>query len=166
MTDPQTITADTVVSIHYKLALDGGQVVDSSEGREPLDYLHGYQNIVTGLEKALDGKVVGDDVKVTVAPEEGYGARHDEAIHTVKRGQFPGDADLRAGVTFQAQDQAGNPLMGTITSVEDDDVTVDFNHPLAGQSLHFEVSVAAIRAASDEEKEHGHVHGPGGHDHG
>lgn len=158
MSESLTIAADKVVSIHYKLTLDNGQVVDSSEGREPLAYLHGHGNIVPGLESALTGKSVGDDVQVVVSPEEGYGEHHGEAVHKVQRGVFPPDAELREGLTFQARDEKGNPLMGSITKVEGDDITVDFNHPLAGQNLHFAVSVVAIRAATDEETTHGHAH--------
>jgi FKBP-type peptidyl-prolyl cis-trans isomerase SlyD len=165
MSETQTITAGSVVTIHYKLTLDDGQVVDSSAGRDPLAYLHGHGNIVPGLERALEGRVIGDDLAVKVSPDEGYGVRHDEAVHTVPRGAFPADAELREGLTFQAQDERGHVMMGTITAMAGEEVTVDFNHPLAGQNLNFEVQVEAIRAATAEEMQHGHVHGPGGHHH-
>lgn len=165
MSASNTIAAGSVVSIHYKLTLDDGNVVDSSEGRDPLSYLHGQGNIVAGLEEALTGQAVGADLKVTVSPEQGYGARDDRAVQTVPRGAFPPDAQLNEGLSFQARDEAGRPLMGTITKLEGDEVTVDFNHPLAGQNLHFEVSITEIRAATEEEISHGHVHGPGGHHH-
>lgn len=158
MTDSQTIAADKVVTIHYKLTLDGGQVVDSSEGREPLAYLHGRRNIVAGLEQALDGKCVGDDLAVTVAPGEGYGERQPDAVHSVERKAFPPDADLQEGLTFQARDEQGRPLMGSIKKIEGEAVLVDFNHPLAGENLHFAVSVVAVRDATADEKSHGHVH--------
>jgi FKBP-type peptidyl-prolyl cis-trans isomerase SlyD len=165
MSASQTIAADSVVSIHYKLTLDDGNVVDSSEGRDPLSYLHGHGNIVAGLEEALTGQAAGAEVKVTVSPEQGYGARDDRAVQTVPRGAFPPDAQLSEGLSFQARDEAGGPLMGTITKLEADEVTVDFNHPLAGQNLHFEVSITEVRTATEEEISHGHVHGPGGHHH-
>ena len=152
------IAAGKVVSIHYKLTLDSGQVVDSSEGRDPLAYLHGNNHIVRGLESALDGKAVGEEVAVVVAPADGYGEHNAQAIHTVQRAAFPADAELQEGMSFQARDENDNPLMGTIAKIAGDDVTVDFNHPLAGQNLHFEVSVTAVRDASDEERSHGHVH--------
>ncbi|MGA1525528.1 MAG: FKBP-type peptidyl-prolyl cis-trans isomerase [Planctomycetota bacterium] len=156
-----TIEKDKVAKIHYKLTNDQGDVVDSSEGREPLCYLHGHGNIVVGLEEALTGQAVGAELNVTVSPEHGYGARDDRAVQTVPRGAFPPDAPL----SFQARDEAGRPLMGTITKLAGDDVTVDFNHPLAGQTLHFEVSITEVRTATEEEISHGHVHGPGGHHH-
>ena len=158
MSENQTVGAGKVVSIHYKLTLDGGEEVDSSAGRDPLDYLHGHQNIVVGLEKALDGKAVGEEVAVTVAPGEGYGERSEDAIQEVPRGAFPDDADLRPGVVFQAVDENQTPLMGRIDAVTDDRVRVDFNHPLAGQNLHFEVSVVSVRPATEEEQQHGHAH--------
>ncbi len=164
MTDTN-IAAGRVVTMHYKLALDDGQVVDSSEGSDPLAYLHGAKNIVAGLESAMDGKGVGDSFDVKVTPEEGYGVRHEEAVQQVPRGMFPPEAQLNAGIQFQAQDEGGQPIMGTIMAVEGDTITVDFNHPLAGQNLNFSIEVVGIRAATDEETKHGHVHGPGGHDH-
>jgi FKBP-type peptidyl-prolyl cis-trans isomerase SlyD len=151
--------------MHYKLTLDDGQVVDSSEGGEPLSYLHGHGNIVPGLETALEGKAAGADLKVSVKPEEGYGERHDDAVQTVPRSAFPDDASLEVGLQFQAVDQDQNPIMGRITAMEGDQVTVDFNHMLAGLTLNFEVSITEIREATEEEQTHGHVHGPGGHEH-
>ena len=96
-------------SIHYKLTLDDGQVVDSSDGKEPLEYLHGRGNIVPGLENQLDGKGAGDALQVKVTPAEGYGERVDDAVQTVPRDAFPPDAELQTGVTFQAVDQDQNP---------------------------------------------------------
>lgn len=165
MTETQTIAAGMVVTMHYKLALDNGQVVDNSEGEEPLAYLHGAHNIVPGLEAAMDGKSVGDSFDVTVLAAEGYGAREEDAVQKVPRSAFPGDADLQAGIQFQATDQNDNPIMGTINAVTPDEVTVDFNHPLAGQNLNFSIQVVEVRPATAEETEHGHVHGPGGHHH-
>lgn len=162
MDDTSTIADGAVVTMHYKLTLSGGQVIDSSEGQDPLAYLHGANNIVPGLEAAMGGKAAGESFEVSVAPEDGYGPRIDEAVQTVPRNRFPGDADLQAGLQFQATDPDGNPLMGTITQVEGDQVTVDFNHPLAGQTLNFSIEVVGIRSATDEEKESGQVQFPGG----
>ncbi len=165
MSANDTVTAGKVVTIHYHLTLDDGQVVDSSRDGEPLAYLHGAQNIVPGLESAIDGKAKGESLAVKVAPEEGYGPRNDGAVQDVPRNVFPPDAQLQVGISFQAQDEEGHPLMGTIKKVEGDTITVDFNHPLAGQNLNFEVSIEEIRDATQEEQNHGHVHGPGGHHH-
>jgi FKBP-type peptidyl-prolyl cis-trans isomerase SlyD len=165
MTATPSVADGKVVSIHYTLTLDDGQVVDSSQERGPLQYLHGAGNIVPGLETALTGRNVGANVEVRVEPEEGYGMRDEEAVQTVERAAFPKEAKLEVGITFQAMDQDHNPLMGTITKIDGDQVTVDFNHPLAGMSLNFRVEVTAVRDATREERDHGHPHGPGGHHH-
>ena len=165
MTDTNTIVAGSVVTIHYKLTLENGQVIDSSEGQDPLAYLHGANGLVPGLENALGGKTAGEKLAVTVSPEDGYGERDPEGIQEVPRTAFPDDAELEAGVQFQATDQDDNPIMGTIEAVDDKTVKVDFNHPLAGKTLNFDVEVVGIRAASAEEVEHGHAHGEGGHHH-
>ena len=155
-----------VVTIHYTLTNEQGEELDSSrvEGREPLTYLEGAQNIINGLESALTEKNAGDQVKVTVAPAEGYGEKNEELIQPVPRTAFEGVDTIEPGMQFQAQTEAGQRVF-TITAVEGDEVTVDGNHPLAGETLNFAVEVTDVREASDEEKEHGHVHGPEGHDH-
>ncbi|MCK0537228.1 FKBP-type peptidyl-prolyl cis-trans isomerase [Alcanivorax quisquiliarum] len=159
------IAENAVVAIHYTLTNDAGDTLDSSRERdEPLAYLHGHGNIIPGLEKALLGKQSGDTLKVTVEPAEGYGERHEGLIQEVPREAFQGVDELEPGMQFQASTDAG-PRMFTITDVQDDVVTVDGNHPLAGATLHFDVEVADVRAASAEELSHGHVHGPGGHEH-
>lgn len=165
MSDAQTITTGKVVTIHYTLTLDDGSQVDSSRGGDPLAYLHGAENIVPGLEKQLDGKGVGESFDAVVKPEDGYGERIPDAVQQVPKGAFPDDAQLDVGMQFQAEDEAGNRVMGTITAIEGDQVTVDFNHPLAGKTLNFAIEVTGIRDASDEEQQHGHPHGPGGHSH-
>jgi FKBP-type peptidyl-prolyl cis-trans isomerase SlyD len=154
----------TVVSIHYTLTDDAGSVIDSSEGREPLAYLHGSGNIVPGLENALTGRAPGDKLDVTVAPEEGYGAHHAGLVQVLPRSAFHGVDELEPGMQFTAQGNRG-PLTVHITSIAGDEVTVDGNHPLAGKKLNFAVEIVDVRAASDEELAHGHVHGPGGHHH-
>ncbi|MEM9800428.1 MAG: peptidylprolyl isomerase [Planctomycetota bacterium] len=155
MTDTTTIEDGTIVTIHYKLTLDDGEVVDTSEGRGPLAYLHGAQNIVPGLESALGGKEKGDELEVKVAPEEGYGQRIDEAVQVVPKDRFPSEPALEPGMRFQATDPQGMPLMGTILEIDSDNVTVDFNHPLAGQTLNFAVQVIDVRDATDAEKQQG-----------
>jgi FKBP-type peptidyl-prolyl cis-trans isomerase SlyD len=153
-----------VAMFHYTLTNDAGEVLDSSQGREPLAYLHGAGNIVPGLETALAGRSAGDSFAVDVAPEDGYGTRHDELVQQVPRDAFRGVGQVEPGMQFQAQTPQG-ALSVTVTKVEDDTVTVDGNHPLAGETLHFAIEVTGVRAATDEELQHGHVHGAGGHEH-
>ena len=160
------ISENSVVSIHYTLTNKTGETIDSSiERGEPLAYLHGAGNIIPGLENALVGKAAGDKLDVTVTPEEGYGERHEQLIQQVPKTAFEGNEEnLQPGMQFQAQTEAG-PRIFTITAVEGEEVTVDGNHPLAGQRLNFQVKIVAIRDASQEEVAHGHVHGEGGHHH-
>ena len=149
------------VTFHYSLRDDGGNVLDSSEGREPLTYLHGQGNIVPGLEKALEGKQPGDEVKATVPPAEGYGTRDEANIRNVPRRKLP-EGKLAPGMRLQLRTDQG-PLVATVVALKGDYVTLDANHPLADKTLHFEVKVVDVRDATAEELEHGHVHGPGGH---
>jgi len=158
------IAARTVAAFHYTLTDDQGQVIDSSEGREPLTYLHGTGQIVPGLEKAMAGRQAGDQFKVDVSPEEGYGVRHAELTQEVPKEAFQGVEDLQPGMQFQGRGPQG-AINVTVTKVEGNTVTVDGNHPLAGQTLHFAIEVTQVREASEEELAHGHVHGEGGHHH-
>ncbi len=165
MSETNTVVAGSVVTLHYKLTLDDGQVVDSSEGNEPLAYLHGSNSLVPGLESALGGKAVDEKFEVAVPAAEGYGDRIDDAVQEVPRSAFPDDADLQPGIQFQATDQDDNPIMGTIEAADDKTVKVDFNHPLAGKNLNFAIEIVDVRLATAEEVEHGHAHGAGGHQH-
>ncbi len=158
------IAQDSVALIDYTLTNDEGDVIDSSAGGEPLAYLHGHHNIIPGLEKALVGKVVGDSLKVSIEPAEGYGELNESLIEVVPKHLFSGVDQIEVGMQFHAQTGQGMQVI-TVTAVEGDEVTVDGNHPLAGQTLHFDVTVKEVRAASAEELEHGHVHGTGGHHH-
>lgn len=158
------ISPNKVVSIHYTLKNDAGDVLDTSSGREPLAYLHGSGNIIPGLEKALEGKSSGEKMNVSIVPEEGYGERHEGLIQDVPRDAFQGVEDIQPGMQFHAQGPSG-PMVVTVQEVGDDTVKVDGNHPLAGETLHFDVEVADVREATAEEQEHGHVHGADGHDH-
>lgn len=158
------IAERTVASFHYTLTNDAGQVLDSSSGRAPLSYLHGAGNIVPGLEKEMAGRSAGDSFNVVVAPEEGYGMPNPMLIQVVPREAFQGVDQLEVGMEFQAQTPQG-PLSVAIARIEGDEVTVDGNHPLAGQTLHFAIEVTEVRDASLEEIMHGHVHGEGGHHH-
>ena len=153
---------NTVVAIDYTLTDDQGEVLDSSKGREPLAYLHGSGNIIPGLEKALEGKESGEAFSVRVPPEEAYGERTDELKQAVPRDMFQGVDDLQVGMQFQAN-AGGQTQIVTVVGIEGDQVTVDANHPMAGVALNFEVEVKDIREATEEELEHGHVHGAGGH---
>jgi FKBP-type peptidyl-prolyl cis-trans isomerase SlyD len=154
----------TVATFHYTLTNASGQVIDSSADRAPLAYLHGAGNIVPGLEKEMAGRQTGDVFKVVVSPEEGYGMPNPMMIQVVPREAFQGVETLEVGMEFQAQTPQG-PMSVAIAKIDGDEVTVDGNHPLAGQTLHFDIEVTDVRDASLEELTHGHVHGPGGHHH-
>jgi FKBP-type peptidyl-prolyl cis-trans isomerase SlyD len=158
------IANDSVVSIEYRLHLGDGKTIDESDPGEPLVYLHGYEQIVPGLEKALEGKKVGESLKVTVTPEEGYGEYDPDGVEEVPREDFPPDMELEAGGIVSATDEEGDEVDFLVKEVRPKTVVVDFNHPLAGKTLHFEVTVREVRAATKEELEHGHAHGPG-HEH-
>jgi FKBP-type peptidyl-prolyl cis-trans isomerase SlyD len=158
------IAKNTVATIDYKLTDPKGQIIDSSEGREPLAYLHGASNIIPGLETALEGKSAGETINVTVQPEQGYGQRDPSLIQPVPRTNFHGINDIQPGMQFQAQTPQGGRVV-TVVSVDNDNVTVDANHPLAGMPLTFDVTVKEVREATQEEVQHGHAHGAGGHHH-
>ena len=161
---PVAIAKDVVVSMHYKLSDHAGELIESSFEAEPMPYLHGYGNIIPGLEAELEGASVGDKLTVTVAPKDGYGERIEQMVQVVPREAFQGVEEIVPGMQFQAETDQG-PRSVTVTGVNDKEVTVDGNHPLAGVTLVFEVEVMALRLASKEELSHGHVHGPGGHHH-
>ncbi|MEI6458888.1 MAG: peptidylprolyl isomerase [Pseudomonadota bacterium] len=156
------VARDAVVLIHYTLKNDAGEVLDSSVGHEPLAYLQGRGGIIAGLEEALEGKVAGDKLLATIPPEKGYGVKDPSLVQQVPRRAFQGD--VRAGMQFTASTEAG-PRTVVVTRVQGDMVTIDGNHALAGETLHFDVEVTEVRVASEEELAHGHVHGPGGHHH-
>ncbi|MBQ0794441.1 peptidylprolyl isomerase [Zhongshania sp.] len=159
------IANDSVVAFHYTLTDDNGTEIDSSKGQDPLTYLHGHGGIIPGLERELAGKTTGDAMKVTVQPSEGYGELNPELIQPVPRAAFQGVDQIEVGMQFQAQGQGGQMQTVVVKEVDDENVTVDANHPLAGQVLNFDVSIESVRAASEEELSHGHVHGAGGHQH-
>ena len=145
-----------VVGMHYTLRNEEGEIIDTSEGREPLQFLQGYGNIIPGLESELEGKKLGDALDVVVEPENGYGVRHDQLIQQVPREAFQVD-DLQVGMQFQAQTEQG-PVPIRVVAIEGEQVTIDGNHELAGVRLHFAVSIESVREASEEELAHGHVH--------
>src|SRR5262245_39964669 len=160
-----TTARDKVVTIHYTLRDDKGQIIDSSRGGDPLDYLHGHGGIVPGLERALNGKGVGDVVQISVLPKDGYGEPVGTGPRSVPRDAFPDDVDLAVAMQFFAPGPTGTPIQVWVTSVHHDHVHVDVNHPLAGATLHFDVEVMAIRDATADELSHGHAHGHDGHHH-
>ncbi|WP_129135617.1 peptidylprolyl isomerase [Luteimonas sp. YGD11-2] len=148
------IAAERVVSFHYTLTDDAGAVIDRSPDDRPLSYLHGAGNIVPGLENALAGHAVGDELTVDVEPELGYGVRHEGLVQSVPKQAFQGVDNVQLGMQFRAQTEGGS-LLVTVVEVGDDEVRVDGNHPLAGKTLHFDVRIASVRAATDEEKQNG-----------
>lgn len=154
------IAYNDVVTIYYTLKDDADKVIDSSSGGEPLAYLHGHGNIIPGLERELAGKSVGDRLTVRVPAAEGYGEYDRALVQKVPRRALKGIANLRVGLRLQAGHQAV-----TVTHIAGDMVTLDGNHPLAGQNLNFDVEIAGVRPATEEELAHGHVHGGGGHHH-
>lgn len=158
------IEDNKVVQMHYHLTDEKGAVLDSSQGREPLAYIHGVGNIIVGLEKQLSDKVAGDKVKAVVPPEEGYGERDDSLVQVVPKTGFQGEEELTEGMQVQVGTEQGNAI-ATVAKIEGEDVTLDVNHPLAGVTLTFDVEIVDVRDATQEELEHGHVHGAGGHNH-
>lgn len=161
----QSIEDGKVVQFHYTLTNGEGQVIDSSRERDPLAYLHGAGNIVPGLESALTDHEAGDSFEATVPPAQGYGEKQGPGPQSVPRDQFPDDMPLQPGMPFMAQTPDGEQVQLWIHAIQGEQVLVDQNHPLAGETLHFDVEVVEIRDATDEEKEHGHPHGPGGQEH-
>lgn len=154
------VADNMAVSIHYTLTDDKGQELDSSVNSEPLEYLHGKGNIIPGLESSLSGKSVGDKFTVRIEAENAYGERHDEMVQIIPRSMFEGVDQLEVGMQFHA-DVSSGPGVVTIIDIDGDDITIDGNHPLAGEALTFDVEVTNIREASNDELEHGHIHGEG-----
>jgi FKBP-type peptidyl-prolyl cis-trans isomerase SlyD len=157
-------TKDNVVSIEYRLHLGDGKIIDESDAGDPLVYLHGYEEIVPGLERAIEGKKAGESLKVQVSPEDGYGEYDPDGVEEVPREEFPPDMELEAGGIVTAVDDDGDEVEFLVKELRPKTVVVDFNHPLAGKTLHFEVTVREVRQATAEELEHGHAHTPG-HEH-
>lgn len=160
------ITKNKVALIHYTLKDDNGSVLDSSEGKDPLAYIQGIGNLIPGLEEELEGKVAGDKLETSIAPEKGYGERTDQNVHVVPLSSFQPDGDekLQEGMQVKVETNQGVSI-ADVAKIEGEDVTLDLNHPLAGETLHFNVEVVDVREATKEELDHGHAHGPGGHHH-
>ena len=158
------ISKHRVAVLDYTLTGDDGQIIDASHDGSFV-YLHGAGSIIPGLQKALDGRKPGESLRVVIETADAYGERDLGKIQRIPRDRFPPDAELSVGMRFQAQSQHGHAQVVTLTGLEGSDVIVDANHPLAGQRLHFAVTVLSVRSAKKEEITHGHVHGPGGHHH-
>jgi FKBP-type peptidyl-prolyl cis-trans isomerase SlyD len=154
----------SVVSLNYTLKNDAGEVVDTSEGGEPLSYLHGASNLIPGLEAELEGKMTGSSFNVSIAPDQAYGEIREELIQTIDKSMFQGVESIEPGMSFMAQGDGGQQQRVVVTDVQGEQVTIDANHPMAGQNLHFEVEVVDVRDATEQEISHGHVHADG-HDH-
>jgi len=158
------IAKNTVARFEYTLTDDKGTVIDTSEGQEPLAYVHGKGNIIPGLEEEMEGKTAGDAFKVSIPAAKGYGERDENMVHDIPRTELPPDVQVEVGMQFQAESEHGTHLL-TVVGVAEDTVKMDANHPLAGVTLNFDVKIVEVREATAEELQHGHVHGPGGHDH-
>jgi len=157
MSQKTEIAENTVVAMHYTLKDDQGQVIDSSEGQDPLTYLQGAGNIIPGLEAALVGKGEGEALDVRIDPKDGYGDKVEELVQTVNRSVFEGVESVEPGMVFQAESPDGNAQRIHVVAVDGDEVTIDANHPLAGVALNFSVNVEKVREATPEELEHGQV---------
>jgi FKBP-type peptidyl-prolyl cis-trans isomerase SlyD len=159
------VESNTVVDVHYHGYFHGtDEVFDSSLEREPLTFLVGHGQMIPGFEAEILGAVVGEKRTFTLEPDRAYGPRQEEAVMQRSKAEFPENVDLEGGMRFQAE-VGGMPTPVEITGIEGDVVTVDFNHPMAGKTLTFDIEVMSIRPAQDEEISHGHVHGHGGHHH-
>ncbi|WP_201588574.1 FKBP-type peptidyl-prolyl cis-trans isomerase [Psychrobacter fozii] len=159
-----TIAKDTAVKFNYTLKDDEGNILDQSPEGQPLAYLHGHSNIIPGLEQQLEGKSAGEQVNAVVEPADGYGEYQEQAVQHVPRDNFQGVEDIQPGMQFQSE-AGGQVMLVTVTAVNDEEVTVDANHPLAGKRLTFDVEIQEVRAATEDELSHGHVHGAGGVEH-
>ena len=156
------VASDQVVSLDYSLTVDG-EIVDSTEGQEPLEYLHGHNNIIPGLESQLEGLSIGDKKTIVVLPADGYGAFDPRLVVNVPRQDIPEDIPVQVGTELQVRNEEGELSYAMITKVEGENVQMDLNHPLAGKELHFEIRIAGLRQPTEEELAHGHVHSHGHH---
>ncbi len=159
------IADDCVVTLAYTLRDDAGEILDSATAAEPFAYVQGRRSVIPGLEKQLTGRGAGDKLDLTIAPADAYGDHSPARVQVVPRDRFPADVDIEPGMQFHASDEHGGRMSVRVAEINEDGVTVDANHPLAGQTLHFAVEVLGVRAATAEELAHGHVHGAGGHHH-
>lgn len=162
MSEPTEVKDKVVVKMDYTLTVEG-EVLDSSKDEGPLEFLQGYQNIIPGLEKAMQGMKVGESKSVVVAPADGYGEFEKDSIIEIPRSEFPANVPVETGLELELTDEEGYLMLATIIEVGEEAVKLDTNHPLAGKELHFEVKVLELREATPEELDHGHVHSHGHH---
>jgi FKBP-type peptidyl-prolyl cis-trans isomerase SlyD len=158
------IADNTAVSIHYTLTNDKGDVLDSSLNQDALVYLHGKGNIISGLEKALSGKTAGEKFNVRIPAKDAYGEFSEEMVQIIPKSMFEGIDSIEVGMQFHADMNYGTGVV-TIVKIDGNDITIDGNHPLAGQALTFDIEIVAVRQATNDEVEHGHIHGAGCHHH-
>jgi FKBP-type peptidyl-prolyl cis-trans isomerase SlyD len=156
------ISAHKAVYLNYTLRNENGEILDASEG-QPLAYIHGLGFLIPGLERNLEGRTTGDKFNAVISPDEGYGAFQDELVLKAPLANFQGE-NLQVGMEVEL-DLGEEQAVALVTAIEGNDVTLDLNHPLAGETLYFEVEIMQVREASEEELDHGHIHGPGGHHH-
>lgn len=159
------IGANKVVTLNYKLSDDKGNLIQTTKDNGPFVYLSGKNQILPKLEEAIDGMLIGGKKNIELSSSEAYGDYDEKAVQQVKKDAFPEGSNLEAGMEYMAQSPEGHPVPFVIKEVKDEDVTIDFNHPLAGRNLNFDVELVDVRDATAEELDHGHVHGAGGHQH-
>ncbi len=165
MQEPEVVENNVVVSMEYVLTVDG-EVVDSSEETGPIEFIQGSGEIIPGLEHGIDGMRVDENRSIVVPATDGYGEYDPSGVVSVPREQFPGDMELEPGVQLVVKDQEGHMLDASVAEIQEENILLDFNHPLAGKELNFDVTVLNLRNPTDEELAHGHVHGNNhGHDH-
>ena len=160
---PDKIEKDAVVAFLYKLSTADGELIEETDDKDPMVYLHGHQNIIPGLEKGLVGMGVGDTKTVVVEPVDAYGEREDDSIQQIDRASIPAEIELEEGLVLGMQSPDGQHVQVVVTGWDDDTVSLDFNHPLAGEQLRFDVTITEVREATSEELAHGHAHS--GHHH-
>jgi FKBP-type peptidyl-prolyl cis-trans isomerase SlyD len=163
MNGSMTVADDIVVSLDYTLRLDDGQVVDTSTRAEPLEFLQGRGQIIHGLEQELYGMHVGEEKEVVVDPAEGYGDFDPNAFQLIPLDAFPPDVELEPGMGIELMSESGEPFVALVSKIGPEGVTLDFNHPLAGETLYFTIKIADLRQPTSEEMVHGHVHSQNAH---
>lgn len=161
---PEIVQDDVVVELQYKLWADG-KLVEESEADDPLVYLHGSDNIITGLEEQLEGMRVGEEKDIVVDADDAYGPYDNENIETIARDELPLEFEPEEGMVLEVQDEDGNVYVAQVDAFTDETVTLNYNHPMAGKDLRFEVRITGLREPTDEELDHGHVHSGHHHDH-
>ena len=159
------LKSNQVVTMNFTLKDDAGNVLDTTEGNESFSFISGNKQILPKLEEKVGEMLIGSKKEVVLKPEDGYGIYQEDAVRIVKRSEFPSDIEIGKGMSFMAKSPQGNDMQFLVKEINGDDITVDFNHPLAGKTLHFNLELLNLRDATEEELAHGHVHGADGHHH-